>query len=312
MSRVTKEEGHYTIKRVPSLPKRGNANWLYAIMGPDIKEFYRWDAFKLEYDVITLGLEVTSIEAGDNVGVIGAGSVTNPYIISSDIGLRNIVEDVTPQLGGDLDGNKFKISLDSNRKIVFDKDENAHSWIESDAKDVFGFGGGDLIVSSSKDIRFVDGSLPTDYTNVYARALKSSLSISEILADTGDVLVTKDYLESTTSATNLDYVPSPTDGKVTSDTGTDATVPLADATNAGLLSPEHFIDLTSGVGDKNYIHDQGLASSTWTVNHGLNKRPSVTVVDTAGTEHEAKVFHVDNDNLVITHNNSFSGKAYLN
>lgn len=38
-------------------------------------------------------------------------------------------------------------------------------------------------------------------------------------------------------ATNLSYTPSPTDGTVNSDTGTDATIPLADGTNAGLLSP---------------------------------------------------------------------------
>jgi len=37
--------------------------------------------------------------------------------------------------------------------------------------------------------------------------------------------------------TNLGYTPSPTNGIVTSDTGTDATIPLADATNAGLLTP---------------------------------------------------------------------------
>lgn len=38
-------------------------------------------------------------------------------------------------------------------------------------------------------------------------------------------------------STNLDYTPSPTNGSVTSSTGTPATIPLADSTNAGLLSP---------------------------------------------------------------------------
>ena len=40
-----------------------------------------------------------------------------------------------------------------------------------------------------------------------------------------------------TGATNLGYTPSATNGIVTSDTGADATIPLADATNAGLLTP---------------------------------------------------------------------------
>jgi len=39
-------------------------------------------------------------------------------------------------------------------------------------------------------------------------------------------------------STDLSYTPSPTDGTVTSSTGTDATIPLADGTNAGLLSPD--------------------------------------------------------------------------
>ena len=40
-----------------------------------------------------------------------------------------------------------------------------------------------------------------------------------------------------TGATNLGYTPSATNGIVTSDTGADATIPLADSTNAGLLTP---------------------------------------------------------------------------
>jgi len=40
--------------------------------------------------------------------------------------------------------------------------------------------------------------------------------------------------------TNLTYTPSPTNGVVVSDTGTDATIPLADTTNAGLMSNTQF------------------------------------------------------------------------
>lgn len=39
------------------------------------------------------------------------------------------------------------------------------------------------------------------------------------------------------SPTNLGYTPSPTNGLVTSDTGTDATIPAVTATNAGLATP---------------------------------------------------------------------------
>lgn len=40
--------------------------------------------------------------------------------------------------------------------------------------------------------------------------------------------------------TDLAYTPSPTNGLVTSSTGTDATVPAVDATNAGLATPAMF------------------------------------------------------------------------
>lgn len=41
-------------------------------------------------------------------------------------------------------------------------------------------------------------------------------------------------------ATNLSYSAGPTNGVVTSDTGTDATIPAADGTNAGLMVPAQF------------------------------------------------------------------------
>jgi len=41
-----------------------------------------------------------------------------------------------------------------------------------------------------------------------------------------------------TGTTDLGYTPSPTNGTVTSSTGDDAVIPLADSTNAGLLSPD--------------------------------------------------------------------------
>lgn len=34
---------------------------------------------------------------------------------------------------------------------------------------------------------------------------------------------------------------------------------------------------------RRHVHNQGLASATWTISHSLGGRPSVTVVDSAGT-----------------------------
>lgn len=48
-------EGHYTIKRVVSLPKRGNANWLFALRTPRLERFYRWDVVEKKYETIEIG-----------------------------------------------------------------------------------------------------------------------------------------------------------------------------------------------------------------------------------------------------------------
>ena len=55
--------------------------------------------------------------------------------------------------------------------------------------------------------------------------------------------------------TNLAYTPSPTNGTITSDTGTDATIPLADGTNAGLFAPSEKTKLTNiAENANNYTH----------------------------------------------------------
>lgn len=61
-----------------------------------------------------------------------------------------------------------------------------------------------------------------------------------------------------------------------------------------------------------YTHSQGLPSTVWTINHNLGRRPSVNVEDSAGSIMEGAVDHIDDNNLVITFNNGFSGEAHLN
>ena len=61
-----------------------------------------------------------------------------------------------------------------------------------------------------------------------------------------------------------------------------------------------------------YLHDQGVPSSIWTVVHNLDKRPSVTVVDSAGSDVTGNVSYIDDNELTITFNASFTGQAYIN
>ena len=66
------------------------------------------------------------------------------------------------------------------------------------------------------------------------------------------------------------------------------------------------------VEDKNYIHDQGIPSIVWTINHNLNKYPSIVSVDSAGSVVMGQISYVDLNNVTITFNASFSGEAYIN
>lgn len=61
-----------------------------------------------------------------------------------------------------------------------------------------------------------------------------------------------------------------------------------------------------------FVYDQGVASSTWSINHKLKRYPSVVVQDSAKDEVEGDIEYVDEENLVLNFSSAFSGKAYLN
>ena len=67
-----------------------------------------------------------------------------------------------------------------------------------------------------------------------------------------------------------------------------------------------------GKADAHYVHTQASPSATWTVNHGLSKRASVSVVDSAGTVIICDVSYVSDNQVVLTFDASTSGQAYLN
>jgi len=70
--------------------------------------------------------------------------------------------------------------------------------------------------------------------------------------------------------------------------------------------------IASTSGDKNYVHDQSSASATWVVTHNLNKRPSVSVVDSAGTQIICEVQYDSDNQVTLTFDDSTAGKAYFN
>lgn len=61
-----------------------------------------------------------------------------------------------------------------------------------------------------------------------------------------------------------------------------------------------------------YTHNQSSASDVWTINHNLNKYPSVSVVDSAGSQVICEVRYIDANNLECKFVGALSGVAYLN
>ena len=66
------------------------------------------------------------------------------------------------------------------------------------------------------------------------------------------------------------------------------------------------------VEDKTFVYTQQTASNDWEIKHDLNKFPSVTVIDSAGTKVQGEVTYTDSNNISITFSSAISGKAYLN
>ena len=68
----------------------------------------------------------------------------------------------------------------------------------------------------------------------------------------------------------------------------------------------------NGSSDKNFVYTQIIPSTVWVVNHNLNKRCSVQVIDNTFTEVEAEILWNDNNTVTITFNSNATGYVYCN
>lgn len=88
-------------------------------------------------------------------------------------------------------------------------------------------------------------------------------------------------------ATNLGYTPSPTNGIVTSSTGTSATIPLADGTNAGLFSSDEKDNLNNQSGTNT---GDETAASIAIINHGTTEKTTLVDGDEMSGQNSATGF----------------------
>lgn len=67
-----------------------------------------------------------------------------------------------------------------------------------------------------------------------------------------------------------------------------------------------------GVSGASYVHDQAVASETWTIDHNLGRFPALVAVDSAGDEIEGMKRYESLNRIVFTVSAPCSGKAYIN
>jgi len=69
---------------------------------------------------------------------------------------------------------------------------------------------------------------------------------------------------------------------------------------------------SGGGGDLTYVYTQNTPSTNWDVTHNLGKFPSVTTVDTGGTELIPDLSYLDISSVRLSFGAPTTGKAYFN
>lgn len=160
-----------------------------------------------------------------------------------------------------------------------------------------GGGGDNILMSAIQDI-------------IIYKALKSNLPVDNLLKDIFNdkfrihgISSSEDYYDFT--VTRIEEWP---------DVNNSYKVSLAPISGnaSSTFSNDEYYAISTNSGDKTYVHDQGVASATWSITHNLNKKPSVTVVDSAENVVIGEIEYNNDTSITITFSGAFSGKAYLN
>lgn len=92
---------------------------------------------------------------------------------------------------------------------------------------------------------------------------------------------------------------------------------VAKVGNNGTIVDEQFYSIIlyagGASGDKTFTHTQSASASSWTINHNLGKKPSVTITTLAtGAQVIGEVTYTNNNTLVVSFAAAVSGIAHLN
>jgi hypothetical protein len=84
-------------------------------------------------------------------------------------------------------------------------------------------------------------------------------------------------------------------------------VPAVTITGSAPSQTLNFVLPVGGV----YTHNQMVSASTWTITHNLGFFPSVTVIDSGNNTVIGNVTYISENQLSVSFNATFGGKAYL-
>lgn len=94
------------------------------------------------------------------------------------------------------------------------------------------------------------------------------------------------------------------------------TLTLTPLTGNGNFDVDKFYDFAvftlSSQGVPTFVFTQGVAATTWNIQHNLGKFPSVSVINNNNIVINGEVTYIDNNNVQLNFSAGFSGKAYLN
>lgn len=120
--------------------------------------------------------------------------------------------------------------------------------------------------------------------------------------------------ENTTVEVNLGSVHPQAPGQIVRVDGRRGDRFVADVLGSARFVAPELIDPSTGGGGGDafrYVHVQLGAAATWTIQHNLGGRPSVTVVDSAGTVVVGNVHYFNDNEISVTFSQPFGGRAYL-
>lgn len=85
--------------------------------------------------------------------------------------------------------------------------------------------------------------------------------------------------------------------------------PIDSTAAAAAAAAQATADAALPASELDYVHTQASASSTWTINHNLGRRPAITLYTTGGVQFSAEITHTSVNQAVVSLALAIAGTA---